>query len=297
MHRDIKPGNLLITPAGQLKVTDFGIAKVAHQVPVTRTGMVMGTAQYISPEQASGREAVPASDVYSLGVVAYECLAGRLPFPNENAVAMALAHVRETPRPLPPDVPPAIATLVMRMLAKDPAARYPDGGSLAREVAALRAPSGHRTGPPRSVTAPRSATAPRSTTAPRSVAAPRSGPSPRPPAGRPSSPPLAQRAPVAQTRQPRPTRVQPIQQPAPVPAGARSVVTATPPRPASPPQQLTVVRSTGRRTGLSVLLALLVLLAAAVLLLVLHEVFGALPGSAGTVLAGQLDRPPAMGPG
>ena len=95
MHRDIKPGNLLITPGGQVKITDFGIAKVAHQAPVTRMGMVMGTAQYISPEQAAGQEAVPASDIYSLGIVAYECLAGALPFPNENSVAMALAHVRD----------------------------------------------------------------------------------------------------------------------------------------------------------------------------------------------------------
>ena len=118
VHRDIKPGNLLITPGGQVKITDFGIAKVAHQAPVTRMGMVMGTAQYISPEQAAGQEAVPASDIYSLGVVAYECLAGTLPFPNENAVAMALAHVRDAPRPLPPDVPPVVAGLVMQMLVK-----------------------------------------------------------------------------------------------------------------------------------------------------------------------------------
>ncbi|MGS0683991.1 serine/threonine-protein kinase, partial [Nakamurella sp. GG22] len=138
VHRDIKPGNLLITPAGQLKITDFGIAKVAHQAPVTRTGMVMGTAQYISPEQASGLEAVPASDIYSLGVVAYECLAGVLPFRNENAVAMALAHVREAPRPLPADVPPAVAALVMQMLAKEPGARPVNGAALAQAVSRLR---------------------------------------------------------------------------------------------------------------------------------------------------------------
>ncbi|MEP6563285.1 MAG: serine/threonine-protein kinase, partial [Nakamurella sp.] len=138
VHRDIKPGNLLITPGGQLKITDFGIAKVAHQAPVTRMGMVMGTAQYISPEQAAGREAVPASDIYSLGVVAYECLAGALPFPNENAVAMALAHVRETPRPLPADVSPAVAALVMQMLVKDPAVRFPNGGALALAVQQVR---------------------------------------------------------------------------------------------------------------------------------------------------------------
>ncbi len=133
-------GNHVLTPL----VLDDGTAVVVDRgwvpldvagVPVTRTGMVMGTAQYISPEQASGRAAVPASDIYSLGVVAYECLAGALPFPNENAVAMALAHVREAPRPLAGDVPPAVAALVMRMLAKDPAARFPDGdGGLAGAV-------------------------------------------------------------------------------------------------------------------------------------------------------------------
>ena len=138
VHRDIKPGNLLITPGGQVKITDFGIAKVAHQAPVTRMGMVMGTAQYISPEQAAGQEAVPASDIYSLGVVAYECLAGTLPFPNENAVAMALAHVRDAPRPLPPDVPPAVAGLVMQMLVKDPATRFPNGAALAQAVGQVR---------------------------------------------------------------------------------------------------------------------------------------------------------------
>jgi eukaryotic-like serine/threonine-protein kinase len=139
VHRDIKPGNLLITPGGQVKITDFGIAKVAHQVPVTRTGLVMGTAQYISPEQASGREAVPASDIYALGCVAYECLAGRLPFTGENSVAMAMAHVRDAPAPLPRDVPPPVAQLVMQMLVKDPAARFPNGAALCHAIGRVRA--------------------------------------------------------------------------------------------------------------------------------------------------------------
>lgn len=80
VHRDIKPGNLLITPDGLVKVTDFGIAKAAAAVPLTQTGMVVGTAQYVSPEQAQGQNVGPASDIYSLGVVAYEMLAGRRPF-------------------------------------------------------------------------------------------------------------------------------------------------------------------------------------------------------------------------
>ncbi len=138
VHRDIKPGNILITPTGQVKITDFGIAKVAHQVPVTRGGMVMGTAQYLSPEQAAGDESFPPSDVYSLGVVAYECLAGMRPFYGENPIAVAIAHVRDEPPPLPPDIPPPVAGLVMRMLAKDPARRFPDGATLARAVAAVR---------------------------------------------------------------------------------------------------------------------------------------------------------------
>ena len=138
VHRDIKPGNILITPTGQVKITDFGIARVAHQVPVTRGGMVMGTAQYLSPEQAAGHESFPPSDVYALGVVAYECLAGGRPFTGENPIAVAVAHVRDEPPPLPPDVPPPVAALVMRMLAKDPRHRFPDGGSVARAVAAVR---------------------------------------------------------------------------------------------------------------------------------------------------------------
>lgn len=138
VHRDIKPGNILITPTGQVKITDFGIARVAHQVPVTRGGMVMGTAQYLSPEQAAGLESFPPSDIYSLGVVGYESLAGVRPFNGENPIAVAMAHVRNEPPMLPPDVPPPVADLVMRMLAKDPARRFPDGGSLARAVAAVR---------------------------------------------------------------------------------------------------------------------------------------------------------------
>ena len=151
VHRDIKPGNILITPTGQVKITDFGIAKVAHQVPLTRGGMVMGTAQYLSPEQAAGHEALPASDVYALGVVAYECLAGRRPFAADHPVAVAMQQVREPPPPLPPDVPPPVAGLVMQMLAKDPMRRFADGATLARAVGAVRSgvslpPAGPLTG-------------------------------------------------------------------------------------------------------------------------------------------------------
>ncbi|WP_111768271.1 protein kinase domain-containing protein [Nakamurella deserti] len=139
VHRDIKPGNILITPTGQVKITDFGIAKVASQVPVTKGGLVMGTAQYLSPEQAAGDDARPASDVYALGIVGYECLAGFRPFVGDNPVIVAMAQIRNEPPPLPPDVPPAVVELIRHALLKNPAQRYPDGGAFAQAVAAVRA--------------------------------------------------------------------------------------------------------------------------------------------------------------
>src|ERR687898_1790334 len=95
VHRDIKPGNLLITPDGRVKVTDFGIARLADQVPLTQTGQVMGTAQYLAPEQATGQTATGSSDIYSLGVIGYECLTGHRPFSGESQIAIALAQVND----------------------------------------------------------------------------------------------------------------------------------------------------------------------------------------------------------
>ena len=139
VHRDIKPGNIMVTPAGQVKITDFGIAKAAYQVPITQGGMVMGTAQYLSPEQAAGHDAVPASDIYALGIVAYECLAGERPFQADSPVEIASMQVNNAPPALPADVPPMISALVMRMLAKDPRSRFADGAALAEAVAQVRA--------------------------------------------------------------------------------------------------------------------------------------------------------------
>jgi len=145
IHRDVKPGNLLLTPDGTVKITDFGIARVTDSVPLTLTGAIMGTAYYISPEQASGQSVTPASDVYSLGIVAYECLTGRRPFDGDTPVNVALAQVREEPPALPGGIPAPMAALVMRMLAKDPADRPASAGELGREAMALRAAGGGQT--------------------------------------------------------------------------------------------------------------------------------------------------------
>jgi serine/threonine-protein kinase len=131
IHRDIKPGNLMVTGDGTVKITDFGIARNGQASELTQAGMVMGTAHYVSPEQASGRDITPATDLYSLGVVAYECLAGRPPFDADSAVAIALKHVRESAPELPPEVPAPVRELVRQLLSKDPANR-PAG---AQEVA------------------------------------------------------------------------------------------------------------------------------------------------------------------
>jgi serine/threonine-protein kinase len=138
VHRDIKPGNLLITPDGRVKITDFGIARIADQVPLTATGQVMGTVQYLSPEQASGHPASPTTDIYSLGIVAYECLAGRRPFTGESQVAIAMAQINEAPPELPATIAQPVRNLVFSCIAKNPADRPASAAHLARAALALR---------------------------------------------------------------------------------------------------------------------------------------------------------------
>ncbi|MBV2364291.1 serine/threonine protein kinase [Streptomonospora sp. NEAU-YY374] len=138
VHRDIKPGNLLVTKDGTVKLTDFGIARGNESVTLTQTGMVMGTAQYISPEQASGRPATFASDLYALGVVAYECLAGEPPFTADTPLALALAHTRDDPPPLPDHVPDPVAGFVAQLLEKAPDDRPGSAGEVAAAAQRLR---------------------------------------------------------------------------------------------------------------------------------------------------------------
>ena len=138
VHRDIKPGNLLITPEGRVKITDFGIARIADQVPLTATGQVMGTVQYLSPEQASGHSASPTTDIYSLGIVAYEALAGRRPFTGESQVAIAMAQINEQPPDLPATVSEPVRRLVMSCISKKPGERPATASALAQAARALR---------------------------------------------------------------------------------------------------------------------------------------------------------------
>lgn len=136
VHRDVKPGNVLVDPDGNAVVTDFGIAKVADEPGLTHTGMLVGTPSYMSPEQCMGGEVAGAADQYALGALAYHLLTGRPPFTGP-AMAVLQAHLSEVPRPiieLRPDCPPALAELVHRMLAKNPEDRW---GSMTDVVAAL----------------------------------------------------------------------------------------------------------------------------------------------------------------
>lgn len=132
VHRDVKPANIIVRKDGVVKLTDFGISRAVDAVPITRTGEVMGTAQYISPEQATGQTVSPASDIYSLGVVAYELVAGHRPFDESTPVATAMAHVQDPVPPLPRWVPEDLATIILSCLNKDPNDRPASAGDLAR---------------------------------------------------------------------------------------------------------------------------------------------------------------------
>src|SRR5215203_5666993 len=137
VHRDIKPQNVILTAGGTAKVADFGIARASSSVTISRTGSVMGTAGYMSPEQALGKPATPKSDLYSLGVVLFEALTGELPYTADNPIVVSMKHVNEPvcpPREIDPTVPEGMNALVTRLMAKDPEDRYASAEELADDL-------------------------------------------------------------------------------------------------------------------------------------------------------------------
>jgi serine/threonine-protein kinase len=136
VHRDVKPGNILITDHGDVKVTDFGIARAVSEASMTVTGTTLGSVHYFSPEQARGDEVTGASDVYALGIVLYEMLAGRRPFEGDSAAGVALKRLNEDPPPPSTfrPVPSGLSAIVMRALQREPADRFPDAGSFAEAL-------------------------------------------------------------------------------------------------------------------------------------------------------------------
>jgi hypothetical protein len=134
VHRDVKPANILITPGGTAKLTDFGISRLVNSAPLTQTGQVLGTAQYLSPEQAMGQSATASSDIYALGVVGHEMLTGQPPFSADTLVATAIAHLNQPPPPLPDTVPAGIRNVINAALAKDPADRPATAAAMAHAL-------------------------------------------------------------------------------------------------------------------------------------------------------------------
>ncbi|WP_250000618.1 serine/threonine-protein kinase [Actinoplanes sp. M2I2] len=260
VHRDVKPGNLLVRPNGTLVLTDFGIARSALVGQLTVAGSVLGTASYISPEQASGAVATPASDVYALGVVAYQCLSGHRPFDGSTPMEIAMKHVRENPRPLPGDIPPPVRVIVDRALAKDPNARWPSASALAavarQAAASLASSAAQPAGQATRIAGPVSSPGGRPPTGAPISSSPMSGasrppypPVPRPVSGARGAAPVPSAPPAQPARQP--VQPQAYRQPYPSPA-----------TPAAKPQS-----SGGRQVliVLAVVLALLVLLCAGVI--------------------------------
>ncbi|MFI5936059.1 protein kinase [Actinoplanes sp. NPDC051494] len=311
VHRDVKPGNLLVRPNGTLVLTDFGIARSALVGQLTVAGSVLGTASYISPEQASGAVATAASDVYALGVVAYQCLSGHRPFDGATPIEIAMKHVREHPRPLPADIPPSVRAIVDRAMSKDPGARWATASAMAavaRQAASslttqVHQPAGQmsrphangsagvnrpQSGGPAGANRPYSA-APNSGTAYSS--APRSG---SPYSGAPSSGPPGQPGSGA-GHTPYPQMNRPVSGP----QGARGAASVPPLQqpyghPSAPPMSHPMspgntAEGSGSRQVLIVLavvLALLVLLCAGVISFLVNE------GNGGTAL-GAADQPVA----
>ncbi|HKP53034.1 MAG TPA: protein kinase [Chloroflexia bacterium] len=140
IHRDVKPQNIMIDERGNAHLTDFGVVKALSGPSLTQSGMTFGTAAYLSPEQATGEPVGPASDIYALGCVMYECLSGQPPFTGDNPAIVAYKQVWEQPQPLhemAPEVFPSLESVIMRCLSKDPQRRYPNTEALAQELVTL----------------------------------------------------------------------------------------------------------------------------------------------------------------
>ncbi|MFB7797079.1 serine/threonine-protein kinase [Isoptericola sp. NPDC056134] len=247
VHRDVKPGNILLEHGGSVKITDFGVSLAANQAPMTATGMVMGTAQYLSPEQAVGQPATAASDVYALGVVAYEATAGKRPFTGSTPVDIAVAHVNAPVPPLPTHVHPGLADVIGRMLEKDPSRRPESAAALAGELDSLAReiaedPLGARSRSARRAAAARQGARPaRAVPAHAAPTAPRpAGPAAPAGPGSPSTPPSAA-MPVAWTA------VTPSEDERATPAEPAAVVPGDEPTPQTPVDGLAAGRAYPRR--------------------------------------------------
>ncbi|WP_018809038.1 serine/threonine-protein kinase [Salinispora arenicola] len=231
VHRDVKPGNLLVRPNGTLVLTDFGIARSDLVAQLTAAGSVLGTASYISPEQATGAVATPVSDVYALGVVAYQCLSGRRPFEGDNPLEIAMQHVRETPRSLPADIPPQVRVVVERAMAKDPADRWQSAAALAgvtRQLKVQLSQLARETGRARPVSAAPASPAPgRAKVPPPAVARPPRASRPPIVAPQPSGPPIV----APQPSRPSVAVPQPSRPPVVAPQASRPPAPALAPRP------------------------------------------------------------------
>jgi eukaryotic-like serine/threonine-protein kinase len=202
VHRDVKPGNVMLGPDGAVRVLDFGIARASAWTPLTQNQAVQGTAHYVAPEVVQGRPADARSDLYSLGCVWYELLCGRPPFTGESAMAIAYRHVQEEPVPIGQwnrDVPRDVEALVMRCLAKDPARRYQRAADLREDLRALARAGSDPAATPRSVgLSPSAATVPLSSSRTPSVPPPprRDTPPLPPPASGAERPERRRRHPV-----------------------------------------------------------------------------------------------------
>ncbi len=154
IHRDIKPHNMIMNDRGEVKVTDFGIARAgASSTKVTTTGSILGTANYMSPEQAAGKEVTSSSDLYSLGIVLYEMLTGQVPFDGDNLMTVAMKHLNETPEPpgdFVPEIPDQLDVITMKALAKNPQQRYENADEFLLDIEKLK--KGRSVEPLRSVT-------------------------------------------------------------------------------------------------------------------------------------------------